>query len=200
MRAAHLTIPVILILSLAGQPFGQSLKARSKLKDSLTGGGLINFSTGELTRAGVDGDVWTLSAKDELRSGDHVRVGQGGRAEVLLNPGYYLRLYEYTEAELSDLSPDNLKVKILRGSAILEISVNTTGLIFGQDGERVNKLFYEPVMVSTTRDEYAVTQAGVYRFDVRPNGDSELRVLKGTAVVKGKLAQDESQLLSRTAR
>jgi hypothetical protein len=191
MRAAGLTISLILVLSLAGQLFGQSLKTRSTLKDSLTGGGLINFSTGEITRASEAAGVETLSAKDELHSGDHVRVGKGGRAEVLLNPGYYLRLSEDTEVELLDLSPDNLKVKLLRGAAILEISINHTGLIFGSDGDRVNKLFYEPVMVSTARDEYAVTQGGVYRFDVRPNGDSELRVLKGVAVINSKLVQDD---------
>jgi hypothetical protein len=197
MRTAGFIICVILVLSLNGQLFGQSgtqqtqsLKPRSTLKESLSSGGLVNFSAGEVTRASDAVGVETISARDELRSGDRVRVGKDSRAEVLLNPGYYLRLYEYTELALLDLSPDNLKVKILRGSAILEISVNHTGLIFGRNGEQVNKLFYEPVMVATGREEYAVTQGGVYRFDVRPNGDSQLRVLKGAAIVKGKVIQD----------
>jgi hypothetical protein len=194
MRTVSLTVAAILPVLLAGQLFGQSLKqpapdgTGATPKEFLTAGGVVNFSAGEVTRAAGAQAAERLMPRDELHSGDMLRLGRDGRAEILLNPGYYLRLSADTEVALIDLSPDNLKLKLLKGAAIIEISVNYTGLIFGQSGE-INKLFYDPVTIITARDEYAVTEGGVYRLDVRAGGDSELRVLKGMAVVKGHKVQ-----------
>jgi len=61
-----------------------------------------------------------VRAGQEFADGDTVQVGNEGHVEILLNPGYYLRLFNNTRARLVDLSPGNLKIKLLSGSAIVE--------------------------------------------------------------------------------
>src|SRR5438270_7955394 len=61
-----------------------------------------------------------LTSQNDLDSGDVVTTGSESQVEVLLNPGTYLRLSEKSEFVLVDNSLDNLRVKINKGSAIIE--------------------------------------------------------------------------------
>jgi hypothetical protein len=63
----------------------------------------------------------SIRGGQEFANGDLVQIGNEGRVEILLNPGYYLRLFNNTKAALVDLSPSNLKIKLLSGSAIFEV-------------------------------------------------------------------------------
>src|ERR1041385_9131422 len=78
-------------------------------------GGLINSAEGEVRclRRGVP--IEGLGTTQDIESGDAIETGQG-RAELLLNPGYYLRLDANTKVVLADTSPINLKVEIPIGS------------------------------------------------------------------------------------
>lgn len=84
-------------------------------------GGMVNRVEGNVSY-GKDGKpAQNLKANQAIEAGDVVNVDTNGRAEVLLNPGYYLRLSENTQAIFLDLSRENLKVRISSGSAILEV-------------------------------------------------------------------------------
>src|SRR5204862_7462655 len=87
---------------------------------SATAGG-INSAIGRVMvkLAGTNSEQ-PLTAQDNLVSGDRVSTGVGARAEVLLNPGSYFRLGENSLFELVDNSLDNLRVKLIKGSAIIE--------------------------------------------------------------------------------
>jgi FecR protein len=107
-----------------------------------------------------------LISGDELQSGDTVRTGIRGRAEILLNPGCYLRLGEQSEFVFLF---DNLKgdrLKLLRGSAVLEASALDSS-----------------VLVETPKARFEITRDGLYRFNVGPDGRAEVAVRKGRVMV-----------------
>lgn len=76
----------------------------------------------------VDGRV-TLDGKPVAADIQHApRVAAGdvlgtekGRAELLLNPGVFLRLAENSAVKLLASSPDRTRVELLRGEALLEV-------------------------------------------------------------------------------
>jgi hypothetical protein len=105
-----------------------------------------------------------LTSQDDLASGDVVNTGLGSQAEILLNPGTYLRLAEQSEFEMVDNSLDNLLVKLIKGSAIIE----ATG-----PGEVELRI---PII--TEQKRMTIVRAGIYRINVRP-GITELFVRKG---------------------
>jgi hypothetical protein len=105
-----------------------------------------------------------LTSQDDLASGDVVNTSAGSQAEILLNPGTYLRLAEKSEFELVDNSLDNLLVKLNKGSAIIE----ATG-----PGE-----IELHIPIVTEQKRMTIVRAGIYRINVTP-GSTELFVRKG---------------------
>ncbi len=99
-------------------------------------------------------------------------------------PGCYLRLDRNTRISLLDLTPDNLKLKLWSGSAILEVAI--IELLPGNEWEEQRRqLSYEPVSLLTPTAQYLVASGGSYRLNVDGKGNSELSVLKGIAFVNG---------------
>jgi hypothetical protein len=150
-------------------------------------GGVINMIEGEVTggRDGIAGQ--SLKPNQQLEKGYVVQVGGGGRAEILLNPGYYLRLSKDTQAAFLNLSRENLKVKISHGSAIIEVlEIPDPSRTFGPSipAELLGGI-YQPITIVTPQGEFATITGGVYRFDVSANGTTDLKVAKGLAVVAG---------------
>jgi hypothetical protein len=99
---------------------------------------------------------------DELRTGDTVTTGAASRAEILLDPGCYLRVGEGTQfVYLIDGSANN-KIKLLRGAAIIEAAV--------VEGE---------IVVDTPKSSFAIREPGIYRFNILSGRTSEVIVRKG---------------------
>lgn len=153
------------------------------LKDFLVEGKRPNFIKGDVEHVrGTNTAALTLNHTFE--NGDMIQTGASGRAEILLVPGCYLRLDHNTRIGLLDLSPDNLKLKLFSGSAILEVAI--LDLLRGNEWEEVRKqLSYEPVSLLTPTAQYLVASGGSYRLTVDDKGNSELSVLKGIAFVNG---------------
>ena len=85
--------------------------------------GMVNYSEGNPklyrgTKAGMP-----LSAKDQLRAGDRVQVGDSERLELLLNPGSYLRVAGEAELQVLRTSFDDMRFGLSQGVAIIESSV-----------------------------------------------------------------------------
>src|SRR5215204_2196029 len=54
--------------------------------------GRVNFVSGDVRLRRSGSLEWSaLTVNDELKSGDSVTTGPGGRVEILLNPGSYFR-------------------------------------------------------------------------------------------------------------
>lgn len=107
-----------------------------------------------------------LTNEDDLVSGDSVTTGSLSHIEVLLNPGSYLRVGEHSEFQFQDNSLDSLKIRMLKGSAIVE----ATG---------VSDMDLQ-IQVVTSQATFTIIRSGVYRINVQPEF-AELAVRKGRA-------------------
>jgi len=140
-----------------------------------------------------------LQLNHGFQNGDAIRSTDSGRAEILLNPGIYLRLDHDSRISLLDLSRDNLKLKLWSGSAILEVAT-IESQIRNDSFESSRQLSYEPVSVLTPTAQYLVFGGGSYRFKVDDNGNSVLSVLKGVAFVNGERIDSDMTASAAGAR
>lgn len=171
MRKA-VSLPALLLLSTAFVlccSVVNLAQNREKFVISAKAGG-INAITG---RAAVhsrgNGDWQQLSITDDLNAGDRVRTDLDGRVEILLNPGSYLRVGGNSEVELMDNTLENLEVRLLRGTAIVEAT--------GADGLELN------IGISTPHTKLAIVRQGLYRLNVIPGDATELIVRKGRVIL-----------------
>lgn len=128
--------------------------------------GGINSVSGDVRvlRKGSDAER-ELTTSEDLRAGDIVRTGASGRVEVLLNPGSYMRAGENASVELVDASLETLLVRLTGGSLVVEAT--------GGDGVEL------AIGVKTPQAEAMIIKGGIYRFNVLPDGATEVLVRKG---------------------
>jgi hypothetical protein len=129
--------------------------------------GGVNYVEGKVavTRRGTKSGY--LLKGDELEIGDKVSTETDGKAEILLNPGSYVRIGGNTDFEFVTTALENLQVKINRGTAIFEV--------IADDEFRV--------AVTTPKADFYVVKSGVYRIDVLAGGAGKIEVWKGLAEV-----------------
>lgn len=142
------------VVSAAGDKYVISAKA-----------GGVNYVEGRVNITRKAGKSGYLLKGDEVEIGDIIATGSEGKAEILLNPGSYIRLAENSQFEFLSTSLDDLKLKVVRGSAMLEV--------FADDE------FAVAVITPTAR--FLAVKTGVYRIDVTANGSSTISVWKGEA-------------------
>jgi len=138
---------------------------REKYIISAQAGG-INLVSGNVTVLPSGSDrQQSLSSTDDLQTGDIVTTGAGGRVEVLLNPGSYMRVTENSEFELANASLDDLQVRLVKGSAVIEVT--------GAEGVDL------AIGINTPQTDALIVRRGIYRFNVLPGGTTEIIVRKG---------------------
>ncbi|MCM3873854.1 MAG: FecR family protein [Pyrinomonadaceae bacterium] len=144
-------------------------QSRDRFVISAKAGG-INAVTGRTGVQPQGSTEWEqLTIKDNLEAGDMVKTGTDGRVEMLLNPGAYLRLGENSEFELTNNSLENLEVRLIRGTAIVE----ATGT---EDTELM-------INITTPHTKMAIVRRGLYRVNVVPGDATELIVRKGRVLL-----------------
>ena len=157
-------------LPLSSVALAQSSRTASSAKDlyviSAKAGG-VNFVEGEVTAVQKNNRSGLLLKGDNLEAGQAVATGKTGRAEILLNPGSYVRLAENSGFEFSNTSLDDLQVKLNRGSAIFEVIA---------DDEL-------KITVSAPKASFSIVKSGIYRVDVAADGTAKLEVWKGKAQI-----------------
>jgi hypothetical protein len=165
----HFLVLGLIAVGCAFQAHAQQQQGREAHVISARAGG-INFVSGEVRFQHKGRLDWrVLTAKDDLSSGDVVETGTGGRVEVLLNPGSYLRLGENSEFELTDASLDALRIRLLKGSAVVEAT--------GYDDTSFL------IVVNTPQTATSIVRSGIYRFNVLPTNVTEVYVRKGRVVI-----------------
>jgi len=95
-----------------------------------------------------------------------VTTGSGAYAEIMLNPGSYLRLGPESAFRFVSTSLDDLKVELSTGTAIFEVYAN-------------DKF---DITIDVPRGALVLDQTGVYRINI-DGGSSLLQVIEGRAVV-----------------
>lgn len=167
MRSARIAlIPALIVVGLiAYSPLTASSQTRERFVISARAGG-INAITGRASMRTQGTSEWQqLTIKEDLQTGDVVKTGVDGRVEMLLNPGSYLRVGENTEFELANNSLDNLEVRLIRGTAIVEATgADDTPLL---------------INITTPHTKIAIVRRGLYRLNVVPGDNTELIVRKG---------------------
>jgi len=184
----YLLFAVSVILLSSAFVFAQDNKTLSSVTDtyviSAKAGG-VNHIEGQVSIVRKEGKSGLLLRDDNIGIGDKVSTGADGRAEILLNPGSFARLAENSQFEFITTDLDNLKLKLSRGIAIFEVYAD-------------NEF---KVSIGLPDANIELTESGVYRIDVLPDGSGKLSVWKGnysaenekaevkagrTVVVKGK--------------
>ena len=163
-------LAAIAVVSLSASTFAQDpLPTRDRFVISARAGG-VNAVSGRATVRMHGKTEWELlTIKEDLGTGDTVKTGTDGRVEMLLNPGSYLRVGENSEFELANDSLDNLEIRLVRGTAIVE----ATG---GDDSQM-------QINISTPHTKIAIVRRGLYRLNVVPGDNTELIVRKGRVML-----------------
>ena len=177
MRSTRIVLSIGALLVLAASAFAQDRKPltpddESQYVVSAKAGG-VNIVEGNAFFKRGKSDWDALIAGDELRPGDSVRTEADGRVEILLSPGSFLRLAENSEFVFSSTSIYNLKLKIVRGSAIVEASAVDSSL-----------------EVTAGDSRFSIMQNGIYRFNVDADGKAQALVRKGRLLLAGEIVKD----------
>ncbi len=148
---------VVLVLGvLAGLPaFAQSVISAQS--------GLIHYTEGQVFLG--DNAVQSKAGQFPQMKGQNVLRTEEGRAEVLLNPGAFLRIGENSSLRMVSEQITNARLELLSGSVVVEIVEPLNGSAVTID--------YRDAAVS-------VVKRGIYRLDSSPAG---LRVSDGEALV-----------------
>ncbi|MFY9620902.1 MAG: hypothetical protein WAQ99_13910 [Pyrinomonadaceae bacterium] len=189
MRTIGSLLTILLVLSPAfskNQP-PEPQDNQVNLEGFLTQGGVVNMIEGEAAYTSPDAPPQTILPNQQLKNGDAIQTGHNGRAEILLNPGYFLRLSANTRIVFLDFAPGNLALKVTSGSAIIEIvTVETLYTYFGwEEPDPAYSIFYDSISVSFPQNRFSTVTGGIYRIDVDPDHETELRVAKGRAFFAG---------------
>ena len=170
MRSKWLCTLFVGLLGLfcATASFGQTEKTPtlSQYIISAKAGG-VNYVGGKVTVMRRSGTSGLVVEGDEIQIGDRVTTGEDGMAEILLNPGSYLRVGHNSSFEFGSTDLEDLKLNLRAGSAVLEL--------YATDEFKVS--------VKLPQSEMNLTRSGVFRIDVMSDGSAKLSVVKGKAYV-----------------
>ncbi|MEK6302831.1 MAG: FecR family protein [Acidobacteriota bacterium] len=177
-----LSLIIVLVIAAAGAAQDRKQLPRDEQTQYVVSAkaGVVNLVDGEVAvrRFKPFAMPGMLISGDDLQMGDTVRTGAGGRAEILLNPGCYLRLGDSSEIVfLFDGRFNHNQIKLLRGSLIIESSVSDL-----------------PILIAAPGGDFTINKSGLYRFNVASDGRTQVAVRKGRllagtiAIKQGKLA------------
>jgi hypothetical protein len=135
----------------------------------------------------VKGDVvyqhndatFPLESALKLEDGDVVKTSPNAYAELLLQPGSYLRIAGDTELQIVNNQHDRMKFKLNRGTVSFEI-LSRDNLSSFYDGYEARYL----IRVIIPGTEVFIMEPGIFRLTTQP-GQTELVARKGAAVIKG---------------
>jgi len=163
--AANLAFALTLVALCAGFTAADAQGSRDLRVVSARAGG-INYVIGDVKLLRKGQSRWqAFGPTTDLDSGDSLKTGATGFAEVLLNPGSYLRLGGDSEFVLTDSSLDDLRLRLVRGSAVIEATgYDKMGLL---------------IAVDTPQSRVSIIKSGIYRFNVPASGPAEVAVRKG---------------------
>src|SRR5580692_11761840 len=133
------------------------------------GVGRISMTHGEVSTQRGDSGTWSAAVLNQpVVNGDKVSTGQGGRAEVQLDYANILRLGSNAQANIANFTNKYIQIQVGQGLANYSV--------FGE-GEA------EPEIDTPNVAVHPAHVDGVFRVEVRPDGDSIIIVRKGQAQI-----------------
>jgi hypothetical protein len=100
-----------------------------------------------------------LDEKSQLEAHDKVRTTTNSFAELMLYPDMHLRIAASSEVLFDELSNDSISVKVVRGSAILDVA-------------RFDRKLLPQVRIGGSSTPASIDDKGNYRIDARDGGNT----------------------------
>jgi FecR protein len=132
--------------------------------------GFVNRTDGKvyIQREDIEeGQRGPASLGTQMRNGDRISTESESFAEILLNPGSYLRLNQSSAVRALDTSLAQVRFELIEGSMIVEV------------GE-VNKK--TPIEMVTRHGSFFITKDGLHRIDTR-EGMTSIAVRQGDVLL-----------------
>jgi hypothetical protein len=124
---------------------------------------------GDVSTQRGDSGTWSAAVLNQpVVNGDKVSTGPGGRAEVQLDFANILRLGSNSQANIANFTHKYIQIQIGQGLANYSV--------FGESEA-------EPEIDTPNVAVHPAHQDGVFRIEVRPDGDSIIIVRKGEAQI-----------------
>ena len=167
-----------------------SVVAQKELEnvDAVVSGIRANAVEGELTCKRHD-ESFKLEAGVELKEDDQLSSGLASRAEVLLQPGNYLRVGNDTEWRLLGDQYDRLKLRLEKGSLVLELLKNewdrSSAFLESPDQG------YELIRIGTKDSEVLISGPGICRVNGAADGQTEVLTRRGERVLNGQRVKEK---------
>src|SRR5215467_7979413 len=132
----------------------------------------------------VKGDVvyqrndatFPLESGLKLEIGDVIKTAPGACAELLLQPGNYLRASADTELQIINDQYDRMRIKLSRGTISVEV--------LSRDNLDPHYEARYLIRVMTPGAGIFISDPGIFRISTSPAGPTELIVRNGSAVIK----------------
>ena len=133
------------------------------------GVGRVSMIHGDVSTQRGDSGTWSAAVLNQpVVNGDKVSTGPGGRAEVQLDFANILRLGSSSQATIANFTHKYIQIQIGQGLANYSV--------FGESEA-------EPEIDTPNVAVHPAHQDGVFRIEVRPDGDSIIIVRKGEAQI-----------------
>ncbi len=129
--------------------------------------GLVNYVDGKPIRSQGLNDESPVVLRDQLRTGDRVRLGDSERMEILLNPGSYLRVAGKAELDVVRTAFEDMQFGLSEGTIIVESSL-------------FNKKVHA-LQIATPSGDVSVIENGLYRIEVLLSQQVSVSVIRGQA-------------------
>ncbi|MGA8441634.1 MAG: DUF6600 domain-containing protein [Candidatus Sulfotelmatobacter sp.] len=148
------------------QPGGPSSEGPARVDQGV---GRISMIHGDVSTQRGDSGTWSAAVLNQpVVNGDKVSTAAGGRAEVQLDYANILRLGSNAQANIANFTHKYIQVQIAQGLANYSV--------FGESEA-------EPEIDTPNVALHPAHQDGVFRIEVRPDGDSVIIVRKGEAQI-----------------
>src|SRR5580700_4761164 len=148
------------------QPGGPSGEGPAKIDQGV---GRVSMIQGDVSTQRGDSGTWSAAVLNQpVVNGDKVSTGASGRAEVQLDYANILRLGSNAQANIANFTNKYIQIQVGQGLANYSV--------FGESEA-------EPEIDTPNVALHPAHVDGVYRIEVRPDGDSIIIVRKGQAQI-----------------
>jgi ferric-dicitrate binding protein FerR (iron transport regulator) len=149
-----------------------------------------NAITGVVVFQREDGK-FALEQGLQFEDGDFVRTGGDGYAELLLQPGNYLRVGSDSECQILSDQHDKMRFKLNRGSISIEILARDASSSFLYTPEQAG----DPIRVITPNATVFITRPGIFRISAT-GGRTQVVARNGEAVINGQRVKDKRRAVA----
>ena len=139
-----------------------------------------------------EGAKYPVEAGLKFEKGDFIRTSSNAYAELLLQPGNYLRVASDTELQIINDEHDRMRLQLNRGTVSLEILSRENLNSFYTGGYEARYL----IRIMTPCPGVSIGEPGVFRITAMSASQTELVVRSGSAVIKGQEVKAKHQAIA----